>query len=107
MSTFGRGHLDCSTSSAMACWWVSCSFFYWLHAISSSVSSFAFTGTKLSEKRITVEMLDQIKAQIESFLLIQILICIAVGFFSSVALWALGVNQPAFWGAAAGVLSSV
>jgi predicted PurR-regulated permease PerM len=64
-------------------------------------------GTKLSEKRMTVETLNGIMFQIERFLLIQILTCIAVGVCMGLMLWAFGVNQPAFWGAVAGVLSSV
>jgi len=64
-------------------------------------------GTKLSEKRMTVETLNEITSQIESFLLIQTLTCIAVGACTGLTLWAFGVNQPAFWGAVAGVLSSV
>jgi predicted PurR-regulated permease PerM len=64
-------------------------------------------GTKLSEKRMTVETLNEITSQVERFLLIQGLTCIAVGVCTGLALWAFGLHQPAFWGAVAGVLSSV
>ena len=64
-------------------------------------------GTKLSEKRMTVETLNEITSQVERFLFIQGLTCIAVGVCTGLTLWAFGVNQPAFWGAVAGVLSSV
>jgi predicted PurR-regulated permease PerM len=64
-------------------------------------------GTKLSEKRMTVETLSEITSQIERFLLIQALTCAAVAMCTGLMLWAFGVNQPAFWGAIAGVLSSV
>jgi predicted PurR-regulated permease PerM len=64
-------------------------------------------GTKLSEKRMTVETLNEITFQIERFLLIQTLTCIAMGLCMGFMLWAFGVNQPAFWGAVTGVLSSV
>jgi predicted PurR-regulated permease PerM len=63
-------------------------------------------GTKLSEKRMTVETLTDITSQIESFLLIQALTCVAVAVCTGLMLWAFGVNQPAFWGAVAGVLSA-
>ena len=64
-------------------------------------------GTSLSEKRTTLETLNEISAQIERFLLVQVLTCIAVGVCTGLSLWVFGVNQPAFWGAVAGVLSSV
>jgi predicted PurR-regulated permease PerM len=64
-------------------------------------------GTRISEKRVTVETLNDITGQIERFLLIQILTCVVVGVCTGLSLWAFGVNQPAFWGAVAGVLSSV
>jgi predicted PurR-regulated permease PerM len=64
-------------------------------------------GNRLSDKRMTVETLNEINHQIERFLLIQILTSIAVAVCTSVALWMFGVQQPAFWGAAAGVMSSI
>jgi predicted PurR-regulated permease PerM len=64
-------------------------------------------GNTLAEKRVTVETLNEINAQIGRFLLIQIVTCIAVGICTAVALWAFGVNQPAFWGAVAGMLCVV
>jgi predicted PurR-regulated permease PerM len=64
-------------------------------------------GTNLAEKRITVEAINEINGQIERFLLIQILTGALVGICTAGALWALGVNQPLFWGLAAGVLNSI
>jgi predicted PurR-regulated permease PerM len=64
-------------------------------------------GQTLSEKRVTVETLNDINSQIARFLLIQAATCAAVGVCTGLALWAFGVNQPAFWGVVAGVLSSV
>jgi predicted PurR-regulated permease PerM len=64
-------------------------------------------GTKLSEKRMTLETLNEVTSQIERFLLIQAATCVVVGFCAGLMLWAFGVNQPAFWGAVAGLLSSV
>ena len=64
-------------------------------------------GTRLSEKRMTLETLNEINAQIERFLFIQVLTSIAVGVCTAVSLWAFGLHQPAFWGSAAGVLSSL
>jgi len=64
-------------------------------------------GTKLSEKKMTLETLNEITVQIEHFLLIQAITCVVVGACVGLTLWAFGVNQPAFWGAVAGVLCSV
>jgi predicted PurR-regulated permease PerM len=64
-------------------------------------------GNTLAEKRVTVETLNEINAQIGRFLLIQIATCIAVGVCTAIALWTFGVHQPGFWGAVAGVLCLV
>jgi len=64
-------------------------------------------GTTLSEKKVTVETVNEINRQIEHFLLIQVLTSVAVGVCTAAGLWVFGVHQPAFWGAAAAILSSV
>jgi len=64
-------------------------------------------GSTLSEKRMTVETINEMNAQIERFLLIQLLTCAVVGICTGVALWAMGLGQPAFWGTVAGILTSV
>ncbi len=64
-------------------------------------------GTSISEKRLTVEAINEINGQIERFLLIQILTGAIVGICTAGALWAFGVNQPLVWGLAAGVLNSI
>jgi predicted PurR-regulated permease PerM len=64
-------------------------------------------GKRLSEKRVTLESINEINAQIERFLLIQVLTSVLVGVGTALALWMYGVNQPAAWGLAAGVFNSV
>ena len=64
-------------------------------------------GTKLSEKRMTLEGINEINAQIGRFLLIQILTSVIVAICTTAALWAFGVRQPAVWGVAAGVFNSI
>jgi len=64
-------------------------------------------GDAWSEKRMTVETLNEINAQIQRFLLTQILTSIAIGVCMALALWAVGFHQPAFWGTMAGAFSSV
>jgi predicted PurR-regulated permease PerM len=65
------------------------------------------SGSKLSEKRVTVEVINEINQQIGRFLLIQVLTSAIVAVLTTAALWAFGVNQPAVWGLAAGIFNSV
>ena len=61
----------------------------------------------ISRKKITVQILDEIGAQIERFLFVQIFTCAIVGVVTALALWALGLQQWAVWGLAAGLFNSV
>jgi predicted PurR-regulated permease PerM len=64
-------------------------------------------GSRLSEKRVTVEVLDEIETQIKRYVLIQVAICAGVGAAIGLALWYLGLHEPAVWGLLSGVLNSV
>jgi len=64
-------------------------------------------GTTLSQKRVTLEAINEINSQIGRFLLIQVFTSALVGVCTTAALWAFGVRQPAVWGLAAGVLNSI
>ncbi len=64
-------------------------------------------GDTLSQKKITVHILDQISAQIARYLIVQLTTSALVALVTGVALWWLGVEQAAFWGVAAGVLNSI
>ena len=64
-------------------------------------------GHKLAEKRITVEILQEINSQIGWFLLVQLLTSVLVAIVTGLALWMVGLNQPAVWGVAAGVFNSI
>jgi len=61
----------------------------------------------LSQKKLTVSVLEDIAGQIERFLVIQILTSTAVALATWGALWALGLQQAALWGLAAGILNSI
>ncbi len=60
-----------------------------------------------SRKKLTVSVLEDIAGQIERFLVIQILTSTAVAVTTWGALWALGLEQAALWGLAAGILNSI
>ena len=61
----------------------------------------------LGEKRVTVEILKAIAAQIQQFIWVQALTSAGVAVVTGLALWWLGVEQPAVWGLFAGVMNVV
>jgi predicted PurR-regulated permease PerM len=65
------------------------------------------TGTRLSEKRVTIEVLNEINQQIQRYLLVQVFTSTLVGVASWLAFSAIGLENAAVWGIAAGVLNSV
>jgi predicted PurR-regulated permease PerM len=65
------------------------------------------TGPSLSDKKITVQALDEITGQIQRYLLVQLLASVLVGFTTWLAFWALGLKHAAVWGIAAGILNLV
>jgi len=64
-------------------------------------------GPRLSQKKITVQILNDIAVQIERFLLVQIFTSVMVGVATAVALWAIGLKHPWVWAIAAGVFNVV
>jgi predicted PurR-regulated permease PerM len=64
-------------------------------------------GSTFTEKKITVQALNEISEQMERFLLVQVFTSAVVALLTWGALWWLGVNSAAVWGLAAGVLNSV
>jgi predicted PurR-regulated permease PerM len=65
------------------------------------------SGPTLSSKRITVEVLNEIDDQIKRYLGVQVLTSAIVGVTSGLAFWAIGLENAAVWGVAAGVLNLV
>lgn len=64
-------------------------------------------GPRLSQKKITVQILDSINRQIGSFIRVQILTSVIVAAATAVALWWFGVEQFLVWGLLAGVFNSI
>jgi predicted PurR-regulated permease PerM len=64
-------------------------------------------GTTLSEKRVTVEILKDIEQHLARYLAARATISIAVAVATALALWALGMRQPAVWGGVAGLLNVI
>jgi predicted PurR-regulated permease PerM len=64
-------------------------------------------GTSLSEKKVTVQILQEIDRQIEMFLLVEVFTSVIVGVATWLAFLALGVEQAAVWGVLAGIFNSI
>ncbi len=65
------------------------------------------SGPTLSRKKITVQVMDEIGNQIQRYLGVQVLTSIIVGVACGLAFWAIGLENAAVWGVAAGVLNLV
>jgi predicted PurR-regulated permease PerM len=64
-------------------------------------------GPTLSNKKLTVEIIDSISSQIGRFLLVQIFTSVVVGLTTWAALTYIGLEQAALWGLLAGILNSI
>jgi predicted PurR-regulated permease PerM len=64
-------------------------------------------GPRLSQKRITLEALDEVSAHIQRYLLVQFATSVVVGVATGLAFYALGLNNAATWGVAAGITNLV
>lgn len=61
----------------------------------------------LSQKKVAVNVLEDIATQIEQFLVIQIFTSGLVAVVTGAALWAMGLQQAALWGLLAGIFNSI
>ena len=64
-------------------------------------------GPTFAQKRITVQLLDEIAEQIHRFMLVQVFVSVLVGLATGLAFYAVGLEQAAVWGVAAFVLNFV
>ena len=64
-------------------------------------------GPRLSQKRITVQALDEVSMQIQRYLLVQLATSVALGVGAGIVFHLLGLNNAAVWGVAAGVTNLV
>jgi predicted PurR-regulated permease PerM len=65
------------------------------------------TGPTLTNKKITVQALDEISAQIQRYLLVQLLASVVVGLSTWLVFWALGLKHAAMWGLVAGIFNLI
>jgi predicted PurR-regulated permease PerM len=64
-------------------------------------------GKRLADRRVTVEILDEVGGQVSRFLLHQLITGTAVGVSTWLVFWWLGVEYAGLWGVVAGVLNTV
>ena len=64
-------------------------------------------GARLSARRVTVEILDEVGSQVSLFLMHQVMTGTAVGVATWLAFWWLGVEYAGLWGLAAGIMNSI
>jgi predicted PurR-regulated permease PerM len=65
------------------------------------------SGPRLERRRITVQVMDEIRSQVQRYLGVQVLTSVIVGILSWLAFWAIGLENAAVWGVTAGVLNMV
>lgn len=64
-------------------------------------------GPALWQKKLTVQILDEINTQISNFIRVQVFTSMLVAIVTTLALWYLGVRQYFIWGLAAGIFNSI
>ena len=64
-------------------------------------------GPTLSQKKVTLQVLDEITGQIHRYLMVQVVTSVGVGLATWLALLWIGLERAAVWGAAAAVLNLV
>lgn len=64
-------------------------------------------GPALWQKKLTVQILDEINDQISSFIRVQVITSAIVGAATAAALWYLGMQQYIVWGLLAGIFNSI
>jgi predicted PurR-regulated permease PerM len=65
------------------------------------------SGDRLSHRKVTVQMIDEITAKIGSFVFYQFWSGAVVGITTWLCFWALGVRYAGLWGVAAGILNFI
>jgi predicted PurR-regulated permease PerM len=64
-------------------------------------------GPTFTQKRLTVQILEDINRQIESFMKVQVLTSALVAVATAAALWWFGLNEYVIWGLMAGIFNSI
>ena len=64
-------------------------------------------GPRLSQKRVTIETMEEINGQIQRYLVVQVAVSVVVGLATWFAFFAIGMKQSAVWGVVAAVTNLI
>jgi predicted PurR-regulated permease PerM len=64
-------------------------------------------GPGLTEKKLTVQALDEINAQMQRYLLVQLLASLGTGLATGICFGVIGLKHAAVWGIAAGIMNLI
>jgi predicted PurR-regulated permease PerM len=64
-------------------------------------------GPTLSQKRVSVETMDEISGQIQRYLIVQLAVSVIVGIATGLAFYAIGLQHAIVWGVLAGVTNLI
>lgn len=101
------GTLGAAASAGQAVVVVFIAFFLLASGSSFRRKMVKLAGPTFAQKRITVQLLDEITAQIHRFMLVQALVSVGVGLVTGLAFHAVGLEHAAVWGVVAFVLNFV
>lgn len=101
------GTLGAAVSAGQAVVVVFIAFFLLVSGSSFRRKMVKIAGPTFAQKRITVQVLDEITGQIHRFLLVQVFVSVLVGLVTGGAFLAIGLEHAAAWGVAAFVLNFV
>lgn len=101
------GTLGAAASAGQAVVVVFIAFFLLASGSSFRRKMVKLAGPTFAQKRITVQLLDEISAQIHRFMLVQAVVSVLVGLVIGLAFYAVGLEHAAVWGVLAFVLNFV
>jgi predicted PurR-regulated permease PerM len=101
------GTLGAAASAGQAVVVVFIAFFLLASGSSFRRKMVKLAGPTFAQKRITVQLLDEITAQIHRFMLVQVVVSVLVGLATGLAFYAIGMEHAAVWGVVAFVLNFV
>ena len=104
---FWTGTLGLATSIGQAVSVLFIAFFLLVSGDTFRRKMVKLTGPSISKKKVTLQAMNEITAQIQRHLLVQVLISLIVGISTWAAFWALGVKNPEVWGVAGFLLNFV
>ena len=64
-------------------------------------------GPRISQKRVTIETMEEINGQIQRYLVVQVAVSVIVGIATGLAFFAIGMKQAAVWGVVAAVTNLI